>query len=1298
MLSNIKTRNIPLSTASLKIMFGKSKKISVTDATIVSKNFNWTFNEIFEYSTTRRGLRESFLKISLLEKQGKEIGDVKINLHELATGPFHLDFFIKMKKGYKEPGRINLDVKMSQVIQVSVKPQRVTCKLKDNLKEKFYNFSLKMSLKEQEFLSNHSPKFHNVIVASAIPEKTEEIKDSKEVLRESRDLNENYQMIMDENKILQTQHLRSNVNRNFEKMRNDNSCSNTDTVETNNDEMNQVPILTNVRHRASTSKPLDDDLNQIPILSAIKQRASTFKEGDDYVMPMLQRNQSIPKNIIAKNKDIAWDFCESLENTVCLEVGVSLKELFSGTLQFFLWANKEVENCLGKKEGLGHDESVEEVIIDHKLVGECYIGFKKLFMDFEKNFGEGTGAQDVSTANTTKSGITDSDSASAPIEKKPDQIRLAQFSEKLWYHGVCIGELEGDFFIQASHFYKQMICGVRTEDGIQRSSTVFLNKDKNNKAFGNSTNIKEVKILEQHKENIKKIVFDVANNKTNPRMRIKLIDELSTNIHKILEILKSSHKESINSFLYKTPENLLASQRILTSIAKHIIDYADEVPVSLRPIYYESLLVIMNRGELQLNFMGFDESYKDFLKNAQKISFKNEGYSCKVEIKNIKTKFEVCERYQALLYQALQKVLDKVNQKGLPDKERAFIEEYTAIAYFRVPEFRKKMLEKIHNAVKEIKIDEWRGTEWMLDEKIAENQKNQQIVALFDWERDFYVYLKNTEEGEKNYNVLTEILNDPQWQQRMQKRGIAFYFFLTEWAKLVNNTVVIKEHVPWQDLPGYTILVKALLVSLKQREVKAYPEALVNASIAFLKNEKLLNTYIAIVYNKTKLYDSNSVFQVFEIINKWLTALRENNKTISPTFDYSFFFKGIAMILEEDHAINITKVLWMLYNNFNILPYDQKLHFSEYLFGKLFFKLFLHWSWNVRQVFHHFLLYRLYHQHRTSHTQLENLDDLKKELLMNMQKRQNLNRDKKLLTNDFILMEYSRNMTIIENEHKRIKDQKSQRLAVELGKVNNSSNNNNNSNFKRPTKTKNLSQVMQVPQRLLLEHRVEMLQNQNLFGKLPLRQTQTDIPNTQTLPEILDINQINPQFSKDVASNNDIDIQLPTIKSFSQGGDGEIQAIASQMTKPMRSESLNVPSSYMDYATGNNKPSHFADLDRAMADNEGSMSSKRETDDVNTPKTGPTDKKKVIHRRILYFNKQSNQIKEIPEQYMVYLEAAYSEYENLKENYLFWLSEVEQSLKGKREDEIRKFKADPKVPELIVNVPMDENVPEPEQD
>jgi len=47
---------------------------------------------------------------------------------------------------------------------------------------------------------------------------------------------------------------------------------------------------------------------------------------------------------------------------------------------------------------------------------------------------------------------------------------------------------------------------------------------------------------------------------------------------------------------------------------------------------------------------------------------------------------------------------------------------------------------------------------------------------------------------------------------------------------------------------------------------------------------------------------------------------------------------------------------------------------------------------------------------------------------------------------------------------------------------------------------------------------------------------------------------------------------------------------------------------------------------------------------------------------------------------------------------LLWLAEVEERLRGKKEDEIKKWKADPKVPELIVKIPMDENVPEPDQE
>ena len=100
------------------------------------------------------------------------------------------------------------------------------------------------------------------------------------------------------------------------------------------------------------------------------------------------------------------------------------------------------------------------------------------------------------------------------------------------------------------------------------------------------------------------------------------------------------------------------------------------------------------------------------------------------------------------------------------------------------------------------------------------------------------------------------MLGDKDWIRRISKRGIAFYFFLSEWSKIVTKTIVTKDQVPWQDLPGYNTLIKSFLIELKRKDVKHYPEALISLSISLLKNEKLLSVFVTILFNKTK-YDFN---------------------------------------------------------------------------------------------------------------------------------------------------------------------------------------------------------------------------------------------------------------------------------------------------------------------------------------------------------------------------------------------------------------------------------------------------------
>lgn len=54
--------------------------------------------------------------------------------------------------------------------------------------------------------------------------------------------------------------------------------------------------------------------------------------------------------------------------------------------------------------------------------------------------------------------------------------------------------------------------------------------------------------------------------------------------------------------------------------------------------------------------------------------------------------------------------------------------------------------------------------------------------------------------------MLEEILDNYDWQKRISKRGVAFFFFLAKWLIYVNQTVVLKTELPWHELPGYSVL------------------------------------------------------------------------------------------------------------------------------------------------------------------------------------------------------------------------------------------------------------------------------------------------------------------------------------------------------------------------------------------------------------------------------------------------------------------------------------------------------------
>lgn len=68
-----------------------------------------------------------------------------------------------------------------------------------------------------------------------------------------------------------------------------------------------------------------------------------------------------------------------------------------------------------------------------------------------------------------------------------------------------------------------------------------------------------------------------------------------------------------------------------------------------------------------------------------------------------------------------------------------------------------------------------------------------------------------------------------------------------QWAIYVKNTLV-SNNINWKDVPGYKVILKVILLEMKERDVQYYPEALKEATYALIANEKLLNVFTYIVF------------------------------------------------------------------------------------------------------------------------------------------------------------------------------------------------------------------------------------------------------------------------------------------------------------------------------------------------------------------------------------------------------------------------------------------------------------------
>ncbi len=256
---------------------------------------------------------------------------------------------------------------------------------------------------------------------------------------------------------------------------------------------------------------------------------------------------------------------------------------------------------------------------------------------------------------------------------------------------------------------------------------------------------KEVREFHSLKENLIDHVFKLYNpsnsgNSMNSQLersdlRLKIVEDLT----KIKESLKISMKQTpVSSFLFNNQKELFNTQSALIELANNLLNYVDELDATLQKSAYECLKLIFNRGELDLGCMGFDSKFlKIFEQNDYETVLKHSSIK-KNDHSYLKNKLRISMMYQECFYKALKHVLNKYHQ--IEEKERGFFDNLCVLAYFRVSEFRNKLLACIER--KDDEIIEWRGNEWGIDDPINDDMRDSSLISLFSWGKDFNNYLK----------------------------------------------------------------------------------------------------------------------------------------------------------------------------------------------------------------------------------------------------------------------------------------------------------------------------------------------------------------------------------------------------------------------------------------------------------------------------------------------------------------------------------------------------------------------------
>ena len=188
------------------------------------------------------------------------------------------------------------------------------------------------------------------------------------------------------------------------------------------------------------------------------------------------------------------------------------------------------------------------------------------------------------------------------------------------------------------------------------------------------------------------------------------------------------------------------------------------------------------------------------------------------------------------------------------NKPKQFISSFLAIAYFRIPLFQNEFLKTLNPNYKVNKAD-----------IILMGSYN----YIFDWRELFYTKIGRIKEinFEEKSKKLTDILNNCNWRQRINLKGLGFYNIIEQFEPYLLTKFEKSEDVSLENVPGISVIKDSIIEDLQSKAIYSYPTSLIKLLGIFIYNPNDVNKFYKIIINRTNAYDSPSVFMVVKILD-----------------------------------------------------------------------------------------------------------------------------------------------------------------------------------------------------------------------------------------------------------------------------------------------------------------------------------------------------------------------------------------------------------------------------------------------